>query len=98
MSPSGKWLGNPVAVIHAKLNGSPITALVQLSSPHYDATKHALTFHVCHTLDLAFPRSTKSERACYMREGWTGVWLMDLPKPETRALHASLTCAGHTPV
>ncbi len=42
MSPSGKWLGNPVAVMHAKLNGSPITALVQLSNPHYDATKHQL--------------------------------------------------------
>lgn len=94
VSPSGKWLGNPVAVVHAKLAGSPITALVQLSSPHYDATKHVLTFHVCHTLNLTFPHSTKPERACCMREGWTGVWL---PKPETRAPHASLTCAGRTP-
>ena len=47
MSPSGRWLGNPVAVLHTNLAGSPTTVLVQLSSPHYDPINHTLTFHVC---------------------------------------------------
>ncbi|KAK9821957.1 hypothetical protein WJX81_003443 [Elliptochloris bilobata] len=45
LSPSGQWLGSPVAVLRATQGGNATAALLLLSEPRYDHVKRALTFH-----------------------------------------------------
>lgn len=44
VSPTGRWLDNPVAALEATSGGRMVSALVSLADPHYDATSQALTF------------------------------------------------------
>ena len=46
VSSDGTWLGEPMAVLRATAGGKPVSALLRLSNPHYDAANNILTLGV----------------------------------------------------
>ena len=48
VSSDGTWLGEPMAVLRATSGGKPVSALLRLSNPHYDAANNILSLGVGH--------------------------------------------------
>lgn len=46
VSSDGTWLSDPMAVLRATSGGKPVSALLRLSNPHYDAANNILTLGV----------------------------------------------------
>ena len=46
VSSDGTWLSDPMAVLRAIAGGKPVSALLRLSNPHYDAANNILTLGV----------------------------------------------------